>query len=241
MDAKKTGLGVAALLAIAIAGYFFLRTRAEPQLPPPVPPPEAVAPQKPTDVALPSSAASDATLRADFASVSPKVADWLKQPDLLDRFAALVNELASDESPRKQLEFLAPRERYSSTKGHISPASFARYDAAADTIESVDAQNLVSAVRAVHPLLESAYHRIADPNRAFDDAARAALQRIVDAPVVEGQIAVTAHGGNDLFADEKLEVLGPVEKQLLRMGPRNEKILQAKAKEILSALGKPAQ
>ena len=236
MDAKKVGLGVAALLAIGVVGYLFLKPRPEPQMPAPVPPAEVA--QKPVDMPLPPAAASDATLRSDFSQVSPKVATWLAQPDLLDRFASLVSGLAGDESPRKQLDFLAPKERFSATKGHIDPKSYARYDAAADAVESVDARKLVAAVRAVHPLLESAYHRLGNPNRGFDDAARAALQRIVDAPVVEGEIAVVPHGANDLFADEKLEVLGPVEKQLIRMGPANEKKLQAKAREILAAFGK---
>jgi hypothetical protein len=236
MDVKKIGLAVAALLAIGIAGYLFLRPHPEPQLAAPVPPPEA--PQKPGDVPLPPPATSDATLRTGFNSVSPKLAPWLAQPDLLDRFAALVNALVRDESPRKQLDFLAPSDRFTAVKGHIDPKSYARYDAPADVVASVDAQKFVSAVRTVHALLESAYHRNADPSRGFDDAARAALQRIVDAPVVEGDIAVVPRGANDLFADEKLEVLGPVEKQLLRMGPRNEKIVQAKAREILAAYGK---
>jgi hypothetical protein len=236
MDAKKSLLAVAAVLALGAVGYLFLKPHPEPPLAAPVPPPE-VAP-KVVDLPLPPPAASDATLRADLSSVSPKVSGWLSQPDLLDRFSSLVNALARDESPRKQLDFLAPKERFTATKGHIDPKSYARYDAAADAVESVDARKLVSGVRAIHALLESAYHRNADPNRGFDDAARAALQRIIDAPVVEGEIAVVPHGANDLFADEKLEVLGPIEKQLLRMGPRNEKVLQAKAREILAAYGK---
>src|SRR5262249_39361848 len=154
---------------------------------------------------------------------------WLAQPDLLDRFAALVDDLARDVSPRGQLEFLAPKDRFASRGGHIDPKSYTRYDAAADAIASVDAQKFVAAVGAVHPLLESAYHRIADPHGSFDAAARMALQRIVDAPVVDAPIAVVARGANDLFAEEKLEVLGPVEKQLLRMGPRNMRLVQAKA------------
>jgi DUF3014 family protein len=235
MDTKtRAGIAAAAVAVLAVAGYLAFRRRAEAPLPPPLPASETAQP--PVDVPLPPAAASDQTLRHDFASVSPLIAAWLAQPDLLDRLAALVNDLVRDESPRKQLDFLAPKQRFATVKGHIDPKSYARYDGVADAIASVDAPKLASAIRAVHPLLQSAYHRLADPNRDFDDAARAALQRIVDAPVVEGDIAVTPRGANDLFSDEKLEVLGPVEKHLLRMGPRNERILQAKAREILTAL-----
>ena len=222
--------GVVAVV-LAVAGYFALRTKSEPPVPPPVPAPEQKAPDAP----LPPAAQSDATLRSTFGNVSPKISQWLMQPDLLDRIAALIGALVRDESPRKALDFLAPKTRFSSVHGHIDPKSYERYDGIADAVASVDAQKLAASVKAVHPLLESAYHRLADPNRSFDDAVKAALQRIVDAPVVEGDIAVVPHGANDLFADEKLEVLGPVEKHLIRMGPKNEKVIQAKARELLAA------
>lgn len=222
--------GVVAVV-IAVGAYLALRPKSEPPVPPPVPAPE----QKPADAPLPTAAQSDATLRSNFGNVSPKISQWLLQPDLLDRIAALVGALVRDESPRKALDFLAPKTRFSAVHGHIDPKSYERYDGVADAVASVDVQKLVAGVKAVHPLLESAFHRLVDPNRSFDEAVKAGLQRIVDAPVVEGDIAVVPHGANDLFADEKLEVLGPVEKHLIRMGPKNEKAIQAKARELLAA------
>lgn len=43
-----------------------------------------------------------------------------------------------------------------------------------------------------------------------------------------------------MFEDVRLEALGDLEKQLLRMGPRNTRTLQSKAKEIREALGMQA-
>jgi hypothetical protein len=43
-------------------------------------------------------------------------------------------------------------------------------------------------------------------------------------------------GGIYTFADPKLEALPAVEKHLLRMGPRNMRRIQAKAKALLGAL-----
>jgi hypothetical protein len=233
MNAKRTALAAAVAVALAIGAYLVLRPRPEHPLPPPAPP---EAEQRPADAPLPPPAASDAKLRTDFSSVSPKLSDWLSQPDLLDRIAAALGALVRDESPRKPLDFLAPKGRFSTVSGHIDPKSYERYDGIADVVASADAHRLAAAIKAAHPLLESAYHRLADPNRSFDDALKAALQRIAAAPVVEGDIAVVPHGGIDLFADEKLEVLGPIEKHLIRMGPKNEKVIQSKARELLSAL-----
>ena len=50
-------------------------------------------------------------------------------------------------------------------------------------------------------------------------------------------MAVVARGGIYAFADPRLEALPALEKQLLRMGPRNERIFQEKAKGLEQALG----
>jgi len=56
--------------------------------------------------------------------------------------------------------------------------------------------------------------------------------------VPPGQVAVVpAKGGGYLFADPRLEELGPVEKHLLRLGPRNALLVQEKARQLLAELG----
>src|SRR5437764_1207222 len=77
-----------------------------------------------------------------------------------------------------------------------------------------------AAYRTLKPLLDGAYHLLGYPGRSFDEPARRALQRIVDAPVRE-RVVVERSGARWVFADASLEALGPVEKQLLRMGARN--------------------
>ena len=56
------------------------------------------------------------------------------------------------------------------------------------------------------------------------------------APVVEGPLQVIPKGALYLFAVPELEAQGPIEKHLLRMGPRNTRLIQSKAREISSAL-----
>jgi hypothetical protein len=149
---------------------------------------------------------------------------------LLDRFVVVVDNVAEDVNPRKQLDFikLAPQRAEK-----LDPT---RYDLIALVIASVDSKGLAQVVRDLHPLLESAYHKLGYPDRSFDQVAAKALQRIVDAPVVEKTPGLVPKGANFAFADEKLEALGPVEKLLVRMGPRNTKLIQNKAREIAAAL-----
>jgi hypothetical protein len=47
----------------------------------------------------------------------------------------------------------------------------------------------------------------------------------------------TGPGTIYFFSAPELERLGPVEKHLLRMGPRNTRIIQAKARQMERALG----
>ena len=51
---------------------------------------------------------------------------------------------------------------------------------------------------------------------------------------------VVAVGGIWAFADPALEERGDVDKHVLRLGPRNARIVQAKARELREALGLPA-
>jgi hypothetical protein len=222
--------------AIAVAVYL-LRRPAEAPAPPPPPPPQAQpAPKKPADVPLPPAGTSDQLVRKALAGVSPPIAKWLQQADLLDRSVVIADNLAEDVTPRKQLPFLAPSRPFSAPKNVLDEHSYRRYDTFADAIASIDAKALAAAVRELHPLLESAYHKLGYPERSFDSVATRALQRLIDAPVVEGAVPLVPKGAIYKYAVEELESQGPIEKHLLRMGPRNTKLIQIKAREIASAL-----
>ena len=248
---KKSGTwvavaSIAAAVVIAVGAYLWVR-----RAPPPAPPPEPVvaeqAPAPPADVKLPTAAETDARLRAAGAKLSsrPELAEWLKQSGLLERWVVVTDNLSEDVSPRKQLGFVGPAKGFQAQQKrgriYIDPRSYARYDTFADVVASIDANGFAALVRDLHPLLQAAYHALGYPGRNVDTAAAQALQRIVAAPAVEGPVELKlGQGALYLVADEKLEKQGPVEKHFLRMGPRNTKLLQAKAKEIAQALELPA-
>jgi hypothetical protein len=240
MVMQKGIVAVVALLIAAAVAWFLLRP--EP-VPPPPPPPEQPAPQKPADAPLPSAADSDAQVRKALAGVTlrPELQKWLAgTSDLLDRWAVITDNLAEDVSPRKQLAFLAPAKKFTVIekrgKIQLDLSSYQRYDLFAEVVASVDAKSFAAAVRELHPLLEAAYHKLGYPERKLDEVAQKALRRLAEAPVAEGPVALVSSGALYKFKDQKLEAQGPVEKHLLRMGPRNTKLIQAKAREIMSAL-----
>ena len=230
MNNKRWPWMLGAAAVIAGAAYWAVRRPA------PAPQPEVAqtetAPPKPADAPLPPAAKSDADMRKDLASLSsrPEWAQWLAASDLLDRLVVTVDNVAEDVNPRKQLDFVKLKPQKTDRLDTL------RYDLIADVISSIDAKGAAQVVRDLHPLLESAYHKLGYPDRTFDQVATKALQRIIDAPVVEKTPRLVPKGLVYAFADEKLEALGPVEKLLLRAGPRNTKLIQAKAGEIAAAL-----
>ena len=239
---NKSVVAVVALLVAAGVAWFLLRPK--PEAPPPPRPQAQPAPQapRPADVPLPPAADSDAQVHKALASVTrwPVLEKWLAEGDLLNRWAVVADNLAEDVSPRKQLAAAAPDKRFEAVekKGapQIDPKNYQRYDLFTEVVASVDTKAFAEAVRELHPLLETAYHRLGYPDRKLDDVARKALQRLIDAPVVEGPLALVPKGALYKFADPKLEALGPVEKHLLRMGPRNTRLIQSKAREIAAEL-----
>ena len=224
------------LAAVAVA-LFFLLQRPKEAAPPPPPPPQAkAATPKPADIPLPPVETSDQLVRNVLGNVSPLIAKWLQQDNLLDRAVVVADNIAEDVTPRKQLPFLAPAKPFSAPKNVLDEHSYRRYDTFADAIASIDAKTLAAAVRELHPLLESAYHKLGYPDRTFDSVATRALQRLIDAPVIEGPVPLVPKGAIWRYAADELESQAPVEKHLMRMGPRNTKVIQIKAREIASAL-----
>jgi hypothetical protein len=234
---------VVAGVAIAIIALtVWWRYREPPPVAPAPPPVVQAPPPKPPDAPLPPAAESDASIRSLLLAVSPRpeLRQFLSQPDLLDRWAVVTDNLALDASPRKQLSFLAPKAPFKALekggRASMDPRSYQRYDFFAAVVESVDAKAFVAAARQLQPLLSAAYHKLGYPDKSYDSAAQAALQRLIEAPVVEAPPELKSKGAIWQYTDEKLESLGPVEKHLLRMGPRNTRIIQAKARELAAAL-----
>jgi hypothetical protein len=166
---------------------------------------------------------------------------WLATGDLVHRWALVTVNVAEDASPRGALEFAAPQARFAvipiGDRLAISPDSYARYDAIADLVSSLDARALATAYRTLHPALEAAYRALGYAGGSMDEVTSRALRRIENAPVPKEEPTVEARGGLFAFTDSRLERLGDVEKHLLRMGPRNQRLIRAKAREVLDDLG----
>src|SRR3954451_17573512 len=165
MDRKRSlwvVVGVAALALVLGSAFYLHRPKVEPQAAPAQP--QAAAQQ--SDAPLPPAQKTDADARKDLAALSsrPEWARWLAASDLLDRWVVVVDNVAEDVSPRKQMDFIevAPH-------GNAAKMDYARYDGVADVIASVDAKGFGQVLRDLHPMLVTAYHKLGYPDRKFDD------------------------------------------------------------------------
>jgi len=258
----RRAIAVVGLLALAVAGAVFLVGRPGPTPPPAagpgslpatppttqlptaaLPPPEPVPPE--TAPVLPPLAESDPLVRelAGHLSSQPRLAAALATPDVIRRFVAAVDNVADGEVPRVQLPALAPTGEFRVEErpdgASIDPRSYARYDAVGDLVGSIDAAGSAELYHRLAPLADAAYAELGYPDRRFDDRLRAALVRLLGTPLLEGRVAVTPRVLTWRFADPALERLSPVQKQLVRLGPRNERLVQQKLREIAEALGIP--
>jgi hypothetical protein len=232
-------LGMFAAAAVALVVTTALRKDAPAPAAADQPAPKA-APE--ADVAIPPAVDSDSRIREILSALSPSQVfqRWLQEDELLDRLVVSTVNIAEDASPTRSLSFLRPSRRFTATRSGtgmvMSAGSAARYDVFVKVVSSLDDRQVASAYRTLHPLLESAYHALGYPGRPLDEVVTRALQRIVDAPIRD-QVAVRRSGRLWVFADPRLESAGAVEKQLLRMGSRNTRLLQEEARSIAGALG----
>jgi hypothetical protein len=247
-----------ALLVAAVGGglYYYLQRRPAPakivavakapEAPPPAAPPRALgAAGEPIE--LPPLDETDPTVRERVGALSsdPTIAAWLATNDLIRNVTGVIQAIAEDRGVARHLTVLRPSQPFSVQRSGgrmtIDARSYRRYDAIAAAVGSLDARASATLYSTFRPRITEAYAELGFPNTPFDATLEDALETLVSTPVPDGPIEVTPRGGTYAFADPRLEALAPAQKQLLRMGPENARVVKAKLREIAIALGVPVE
>lgn len=231
---------IAALVAIT-AGGIFVVTRGGPQDPPdPTPEPLTLValeePEAAEPAPLPPTRQTDGLLRellGDFAALA-------QMSDLVRRFVSGVNQIADGQTPRAQLEPLTPKDRFRVREREgeqvIDEQSYRRYDAAADLLGSLDATRAAEVFRQLEPVFDRTHQELGARDRTFRETLALALDHLAQTPIPDGPMRLRRHRGLYAYADPSLEALSDAQKQLLRMGPRNARIVQSSLRELMAAL-----
>ena len=245
-------LALVAVIAIALLAVVFFvfrhpKPKAEPSPAPLAAAPSSTTPSPSPQVALPSLDESDAFVRQVAAGLSahPELARWLARTALVRTLTVVVVNVAAGETPRPHLDFLAPKQRFLAARRPArlvvpDPAGFAGYDLFGDAIASVDAIVAANAYRTMAPLFEAAYVELGHPEGGFPAALDQAIRALLAVPVLRDDVELVPHAVGFKYADAKLEALTPAQKQFLRIGPRNVRLVQAKVKELAAALAPAA-
>ena len=238
-------VALAILVALVAAVAYFIYGRQ------PLPPEQAAesrparteAPPAPPTEPLPALDGSDAFIRGLVAQFSshPQLVSWLATPDLVRSFVAIVDKTAIGASAAKNAAFARPKQPFEVTGAGAtlqpSQASYDRYNTIASVIDSVNVDGAARAYARIRPLCEQAYRDLGYPDGDFDKKMSLALARLLDTPVPEGPVHLRSTSVAYQFADPDLESLSSPQKQLLRMGPRNMRIIQAKLRDFVKAAG----
>lgn len=243
---KNTLLVVAFLLA-AVAAVGIYGARSFLKSPPPAPGLSSAPAEEPPAIPanLPALEDSDELFRLRAGALSPDamLADWLKQESLIPRLAAAMNMIANGRFPREIFAAFAPRGKFKVlTKDggtFIDPAGYARYDAFAAMVGKVDAVAAAKVLEELRPLFDAALRGLGERRLTLREAFPAAADELLQTPLLEGDIALMPgkKGITWVYAEERLESRSLVQKQLMRMGPKNQTAVQAKLRALTLALG----
>lgn len=188
---------------------------------------------------------SDPVVReyAKAISSSLRFGQWLGSKELVRKFVAAVDNIANGVSPKPQVDFWAPEGQFKVVNKpagtFIDESKFGRYDPAAEVFASLDAGAAIRFYRGLRPLIQEAYRDLGYPDTDFSDTLVKAMAELLETPVVEGPVKVEKKILSYMMADEFLEGLSQAQKQLLRMGPKNVRLIQGKIRELAAALGIP--
>lgn len=245
-------VGLAVLvIALGVAAYFVFGRRpsaAPPNAPAAGAPAADSAPRRDDlDITLPPLEMSDAIIRELVGKLSahPSVAAWLVTGGLVRNFTVVVVNIAEGRTPALQLRRVRPAGTFQvSDRGAdtvIDARSYDRYNSLAEASASLDPAGSARLYKALKPLIDQAYAELGYPDVPFDRMLERAIIRLLETPVVPDPIRVEPEGIGWVYADSRLEDLSGAQRQLIRLGARNQLVVQGSLRNIALALGIPAQ
>lgn len=179
---------------------------------------------------------SDEEFLALVGSLNEELPSLLTAPDQIRKWVLFVHLAAQGKTAHQHRPFKLPYRSFQviekGDRVFLDPANYARYDALVDAVTAIPAQSLASYFRFWQPLLEEAYSDMGEPV-PLEDRVNGALQQILSAPVLEGDIELERPSSVMYrYKDAKLEKASAIHKWLWRTGPENTRQLQAYFRDV---------
>ncbi len=192
---------------------------------------------------LPDLLSSDPVIRQAAMKLSPALAPWLATDQLVRKFFFIVNDFSQGQRVPSHMSFLRLQDPFAVQQDDnglfIAPKNFQRYRLFTQAIAAIDARRAAILYRKYRPLFLQVYSELGYPKDiTLESIITKGAGEIIAASVIEEPIRLIRPSVYYRFADPKMEALNPVQKQMLRMGAENTRVLQAKCREFLVELGK---
>jgi hypothetical protein len=184
---------------------------------------------------------SDESFKKSVKGVSENFLSWFNIKHVIRKYLIIINDLSQNQILYKHRKFLKIPQRIivkNDSHGlYLAKESYGRYNLLADAIASIDTKKGIDLYVRFKPLFEQVYEEFGYPEEyRLEDIFMKAAANVLKAPRQKGRINLVRHSLRYKFADKKLEALNNVEKQMLRMGPDNTKKIQAKLRQLATAI-----
>ena len=159
---------------------------------------------------------------------------------IVERAVAIVDALRRGEVPYKLLPVGRPSKPFPLSDDGLritmDPSGFSRYDGFAQWVNRIDVAAVVELLNDYDQIATEALSRMGVGDFDIRSAVLAATTEILATPIAPESAELMKREANWVYIDPELEALSSLQKQVLRMGPENSGIIQAKARELRGAV-----
>ena len=190
---------------------------------------------------LPPLDESDEIFRENLVGMSPGLGVWLQGENLITSYMTIINDFSQGLRIYKHMRFLSLSKPFAVKQDQqglfIDPAGYNRYNQLVAAVNAISVQEALSLYKRYRPLFQQVFEQFGYPDdHHVDDIMKKAVANIVAAPVIEARIGLIRPTVRYKFADKNIESLDPVQKQMIRMGPENTRVVQSKLRAFVVAL-----
>jgi hypothetical protein len=202
---------------------------------------EAVLPELPPEPTVTEETA-DAYARETIESVNggKALAQFVAGDYIVERAVAIVDALRRGEVPYKLLPVGRPSKPFpisdDGLRVTMDSSGFSRYDVFAQWVNGIDVLAIVELLNEYEQIATEALSRMGVGDFDIRSAVLAATTEILAAPIAPESAELMKREANWVYMDPELEALSSLQKQVLRMGPKNSQIIQEKARELRGAV-----
>lgn len=202
---------------------------------------EEVLPELPPEPTVTEETA-DAYARETIESVNggKALAQFVAGDYIVERAVAIVDALRRGEVPYKLLPVGRPSKPFpisdDGLRVTMDPSGYSRYDVFAQWVNGIDVLAIVELLSEYEQIATEALSRMGVGDLDIRSAVLAATTEILATPIAPESAELMKREANWLYMDPELEALSSLQKQVLRMGPKNSEIIQAKARELRGAV-----